>query len=377
MDGIGRTCLECQAPLAPGARFCPRCGQPTSLALPAGPSPGPGDPGPGFGQGPGSTFAAQTAPPAPGAGWAEQTRADWADPTVTQPPVQAPRPPLDPPYVAPAPAGEFYYGQARPDPPRYSPFRPYEPQGPPGGPPSDPFQGPPRQPPRRHDRNSSGTPVALWVILLVILVGGGAAAGLLLAHPFSHPGSKNTASGGGTAAASAGTGTAPASAAASAATTPAAATSTPAVTEQQAATNVATMLNQSVSDRSAINTAYNDVLACNSQLASAPQVFDNAATSRQKLLASLGAMPGRAALPPALLSDLTQAWQASIAADQAFARWATDELQDCTPHDTGSAAYRATATPDANATKYKTLFVAQWNPIAARYNLTQYQQNQL
>jgi hypothetical protein len=137
------------------------------------------------------------------------------------------------------------------------------------------------------------------------------------------------------------------------------------------------MLNQSVSDRAAINSAYNNVLACNPQMASAPQVFDNAASSRQKLLAGLGTMTGRAALPPALLSDLTQAWQASIAADQAFAQWATDELSGCTPNDTGSAAYQATVTPDNNATQYKTAFVAQWNPIAAQYNLTQYQQNQL
>jgi hypothetical protein len=244
-------------------------------------------------------------------------------------------------------------------------------------PPPEPFQGQ-RQPPRRHDGNRSGVPLALWVILLVILLGGGAAAGLLLAHPFSKPGAKEAAGAGG---ASAGRGTAAAGPAGSAATTtaasPASATSAPAVTEQRAATSVATMLGQSVSDRAAINDAYNDVLACGPSLASDAGVFDNAASSRRKLLASLAAMPGRAALPPALLSDLTQAWQASITADQAFATWASDEAAGCTPNDTGSAAYQATITPDTNATKDKTAFVAQWNPLATRYNLTRYQQNQL
>lgn len=251
-------------------------------------------------------------------------------------------------------------------------------RGPPLGPPSQPFQGPPRQPPRRHDGDRSSTSLALWVILLVIVLGGGAAAGLLIAHPFSHPSIRQTASTGAkpTASTGDGRGTA-ASPATSQAASPAASTSASAVTGQQAAATVAAMLQRSVSDRAAIKTAYDKVLACDPKMASAPQVFTSAATSRQQLLTSLGTMPGRAALPPALLSDLTQAWQASIAADQAFSQWANDELANCTPNDTGSAAYQATVTPDNNATKYKTLFVAQWNPLAAKYGLTQYQQGQL
>ncbi len=82
-------------------------------------------------------------------------------------------------------------------------------------------------------------------------------------------------------------------------------------------------------------------------------------------------MPGRAALPAALVSDLTQAWQASIAADQAYAKWANDEItQGCVANDTSDPGYQATVTPNANATKYKTAFVGQWNPVAAQYGLT-------
>ena len=328
---------------------------------------------------------------APPPGWGGGPgRTEWGEPTVTRPalPYQGPPQarPQEQPYRPPGydrPPG----GQAPRERQGFEPFRPYPPQGPgaggqpPLGPPSGPIPRPPRQPPRRHDRDRSGTPLALWVIMLVLLLGGGATAGLLIAHPFSHPSIRQTASSGTKPTASAGASTTQASPAVStspaASPTGSASTSTGAVTEQQAAANVAAMLKQSVSDRAAIKTAYNEVLACDPKMASAPQVFTNAATSRQRLLTSLGTMPGRAALQPALLSDLTQAWQASIAADQAFAQWANDELANCTPNDTGSAAYQATVTPDNNATKYKTLFVAQWNPLAGKYGLTQYQQGQL
>jgi hypothetical protein len=89
-------------------------------------------------------------------------------------------------------------------------------------------------------------------------------------------------------------------------------------------------------------------------------------------------MPGRTALPAAMLGDLTKAWQASIAADQGYAQWANDEnTQGCVPNDAGDPGHQATVTPNANATTYKTAFVGQWNPVAGRYGLTQYDQNQL
>jgi hypothetical protein len=398
-DGAGRACLRCQAPLSPQARFCPKCGEPAEPASSGGPQAGgppPGGPGAGSGEGPGFTVVSpwNPAPPAswdaPAAGWPGQTGAGWDDQTVTQLPArpfQAPpsRPvrPRDAPYDPPGYDGPSYEGpgpsrDVPPDGPVPAAPRGYAPQGYETVPPYEPavpFDGPPRQPPRRHDRDRSGTPLALWITLLVLLLGGGAAAGLLIAHPFSRPGPREAASAGGTPGGSVlASGSAPAG-------TPRAASpsaSATAVTEQQAATAVAAMLKQSVSDRAAISLAYDNVMACDTaQLATAPTVFGNAAASRRKLLASLGTMPGRDALPPALLRDLTQAWQASVAADQAFAQWANAELAGCTPGDTGSPAYQATVTPDKNATRYKTAFVSQWNPLATAYGLTRYSQQQL
>ena len=242
--------------------------------------------------------------------------------------------------------------------------------------------GLPRQPPRRHDGRRSGSSPALWIALLVFLVGGGA-AGFLIARPFGHQTLNKTSSSatlsGGPAAGTSPGGASSASpdASGSAAASPSA-PSPSAATEQQAAANVAAMLSQSVSDRAAISSAASDVGGCGPNLNSDPKVFGDAANSRQSLLASLTTMPGRAALPPALISDLTQAWQASIAADRAYAQWANDEItQGCVRNDTSDSGYQAATAPDTSATKYKAAFAAEWNPIAARYGLTQYQQDQL
>jgi hypothetical protein len=250
------------------------------------------------------------------------------------------------------------------------------PTGPAGPPP-----GPPRQPPRRHDGRRSGSSLPLLIGLLVLLVGGGV-AGVLIAHPFGHPAVNETASTGTRPTTPGGqpsgnTGSAGPTAPASTAS-PATSTAAPATTEKQAATNLAAMLSQSVSDRAAIISAASDVGNCGPHLSSDAKVFDDAASSRKSLLASLTTMPGRTALPAAMLSDLTMAWQASIAADQGYAQWASDEnTQGCVANDTNDPGYQATVTPNANATTYKTAFVGQWNPVAGRYGLTQYDQNQL
>jgi hypothetical protein len=363
MDGTSRTCLNCQAELRPNARFCPKCGQQQSgLAVPAALPPGypPQQP---FQQPPQDTVSYTPPPPA-------------------YPSAPAPYPPSAAPYP-PQPWGQPTAppGGGRQE---FQPFRPSQPPLPPGG----PFPpGPPRQPPRRHDGNRSRSSMALLILVPLLVIG--IVAVLVVARPFSHPGPSSaasnaarttpasTASSGSASPAGGSTGSAPASLAASGSTSPSS-PSSPAVTEQQAASSVATMLGQSVSDRSAIVSASDDVAACGPDLASDPAVFDKAASSRQKLLTKLSQLPGSATLPPALISDLTKAWQASIAADQGYAQWADDEIaKACVPNDTGDPGYLATDTPNQNATTYKTAFAAQWDPIAAQYGLTRYQQNQL
>jgi hypothetical protein len=210
---------------------------------------------------------------------------------------------------------------------------------------------------------------------------------VLVLHPYSHHETVNDAANSTktsvpTTSAAASSPTASASASStppvSASASAAAAVSTTAVTEQQAASTVAGMLSSSVTDRTAINNAYNDVYSCGPNLHSDAAVFTSAVSSRQALLVRLAAMPGRAALPPALLTDLTNAWQASIAADTGLAKWADDEVtQGCVAGDTKDPGYQTTITPDNEATEDKTDFTALWNPIADRYGLTTYQQGEL
>jgi hypothetical protein len=204
----------------------------------------------------------------------------------------------------------------------------------------------------------------------VAVVVAGVTVGLLLAHSPKH----NTAAPparGSTAPATQGTSTGPAS--------PSAPASSPASgsSQQQAATRLAALLSSSVSDRAAIDDAYNDVMNCGPNLSQDAGTFQQAVTSRQQLLSQLNGMPGASALPASMISSLSQAWQASISADQDFAAWAQDEASGCTPNDTANANYQAANGPDSQATTFKTAFVGQWNPIATQYGLQTYQQDQL
>ena len=220
-------------------------------------------------------------------------------------------------------------------------------------------------------------PLALWVVLIVLLAGGAGAAFKLLHHS---PGKAGTGTASGAAAGAAASGSASRSAAPGGGT-PSKGTASgtaSAATEQQAAAGVAALLSQSATDRTATNAAANDVASCGPNLKTDPAVFGNAVTSRQALLTKLAAVPGRATLPAALITELTGAWQASIAADQAYAKWANDELaKKCVPNDTADPGFQATVTPNQQATTDKTQFAAAWQPVAAKYGLTTYQPGQL
>jgi zinc-ribbon domain len=342
---LSRSCGRCGTELRSGARFCTKCGQrvidetaaaeaPEEVGVPgAVPFPGPDSP--------------------PRNEWS-----DWYQPTAYQ------QPPM--PYPG-------YQQSYRP---------PFEPT--PGGPAGAPGPaGPPRGP--GDGARRSRAPL-FWSVLSAVAAVAVVAIVLLL-HPFSHQQTVNDAANSAknappTTSVTASSPTASASASltpsASASASASRSVSSTAVTEQQSASTVGGMLASSVTDRTAINDAYDDVYGCGPNLHGDAAVFTRAASSRRALLARLATMPGRAALPPALLTDLTDAWQASTTADTGFAQWADDEVtQGCVAGDTNDPGYRTTITPDNEATEYKTDFTTEWNPIAARYGLTTYQQGQL
>ena len=261
-----------------------------------------------------------------------------------------------PVYPAPvyevAPAAPTYQG-APPAPAWYQPpgapaapgqVRP----GPAGGPPSGP--------------RLRGVLIGLATFLVA---GAITAAVMLIAHPL-HRGAAPSPSR---------TPSSPASTPSSAGTAGTAGTASP----QQAAQGLAGLLAQSVTDRSSIVAAVNDVNQCGPNLRQDPQTFTSAVASRQALLTRLANMPDRSALPAPMLAALSSAWQNSINADRDFARWAQDEVAGgCTAGNQSADPNAQEANgPDAQATIAKQSFVAQWNPIASRYGLPTYRWNQL
>lgn len=148
--------------------------------------------------------------------------------------------------------------------------------------------------------------------------------------------------------------------------------------ERAAATALASLLGQSVTDRDTIVNAVGAVNQCTSGLSQAPKAFTDGATGRQKLLQQLAHLPGRSTLPAGMLRELTGAWQASATVDTDLGKWAQDEVtHGCHQNDHNDANFAASNTPDVQASNDKAAFVALWNPIAAKYGLTRYSTSQL
>jgi hypothetical protein len=230
---------------------------------------------------------------------------------------------------------------------------PHQPPAGPLGPHQVPYR-PPSPPPGRPRRLRG---IVLGVVTF-LAAGGITAAVMLIAHPLHR-----------------GPAPAPASSAPPAGTASSPVTQT---AQEQAARGLAGLLAQSVTDRSSIVAAVNDVSQCGPNLRQDPQTFQNAVTSRQNLLARLASLPDRPALPSTMLAALTSAWQNSILADQDYAQWAQDEISNgCTSNNASDPHAQAAAGPDAQATTGKKTFAGLWNPIATRYGLSIYRWNQL
>ncbi|HLH82134.1 MAG TPA: hypothetical protein VKV38_02635 [Trebonia sp.] len=161
--------------------------------------------------------------------------------------------------------------------------------------------------------------------------------------------------------------------------TPASTVSPPAGTAaRQAAAQLSVLLAQSGTDRADVVDAVENVRACGKNLARDERIFTTAAANRRALLSKLGSLPGRSALPAAMLSELSGAWRASAQVDTDLARWASDAAaRGCHKGNPGDASLRASSAPDSQATADKQAFARLWNPLARRYGLPTYQWQQL
>src|ERR1700761_4281335 len=160
---------------------------------------------------------------------------------------------------------------------------------------------------------------------------------------------------------------------------PAASTSTGATTvsQQQAASSLSGLLQQSGSDRASVSAAVVDVEGCGNSLAKDVQVFNNDAANRHTLLSKLAQLPGRSALSPGMISDLTTAWQASATVDTDLAKWAQDQVGHCKKRNTKDPNYTATIPFDSQATNAKNAFVQVWTPLAKKDGLPPRQSSDL
>jgi hypothetical protein len=151
-----------------------------------------------------------------------------------------------------------------------------------------------------------------------------------------------------------------------------------AVAQKAAAEQLNALLSQSGNDHSDVVGAVLSVEACKS-LHSARTTFGTAATNRQNLLAKLGTLPNRSALPPALLADLTTAWQASAQADNDLHDWAQNLLSHgChkgKTHDDQK--YKDSLGPDSTASNAKARFSKEWQPLAQKFSLPVYKTGEL
>ena len=161
----------------------------------------------------------------------------------------------------------------------------------------------------------------------------------------------------------------------SATTTPAQAS---AAAQKAAAQQLNTLLSQSGNDHSDVVGAVLSVEACKS-LRAARTTFATAAANRTNLLSKLGTLSNRSALPPALLADLTSAWQASAQADTDLHDWAQNLISGgChkgKTHDDPK--YKDSLGPDTTASSAKARFTTEWKPLAQKYDLPVYKTGQL
>ncbi|MGH3279946.1 MAG: hypothetical protein ACRDNW_12530, partial [Trebonia sp.] len=190
--------------------------------------------------------------------------------------------------------------------------------------------------------------------LVPLTVAAGVAVVVVVALALSSQGGSPNAAAGGNAAATQG-------ATASAGTT--------ALAQRQAATALSGLLAQSGGDRADVSAAVVNVEGCGKHLAKDVRVFTKAAANRRALLAKLGQLHGRSALPPAMVTDLTNGWAASATVDTDLAAWAQDQAGHCKKGNTKDPHYAATLPYDSKATNDKNAFVKLWNPLAEKDGL--------
>jgi hypothetical protein len=146
--------------------------------------------------------------------------------------------------------------------------------------------------------------------------------------------------------------------------TPTSATPSPSATSALSeATAISNLLSAGVASRSVLVTAVNDVMQCTNLSGAVSQIQQSADARQTELNAAKGLSTGALPNDATLKSYLVQALQHSLAADDEYLTWARQEAASC---QFGS---QPNIPDNQGSSKYKTLFVGIWNPIASQYGL--------
>jgi serine/threonine protein kinase len=278
-----------------------------------------------------------------------------AAPLRSQPP-PAPAPPAHAPLRSPPPPP----APLRSQPPPPAPLRP-PPPPPAAGP--DALSGPPRPDPELPGRRPGRVRLIVAVVAIVITAAA-VAVGVLVSHPGRSAPAAST-----TPAASA-TSAAPATSAVSSpaeSSTPSVSASTLAARQ---ATAVGNLLASSATTRQALQTAVTQVQACTNLSAAVGQIQDvvNQRSSQYEQASTLSTAD--LASGAIVKSDLVTALHDSLNADRDYLTWAQQQSAGCTPG-AQSGAYTTAYNADQQANAAKAQFAQVWDPIAARYGLSQ------
>ncbi len=137
------------------------------------------------------------------------------------------------------------------------------------------------------------------------------------------------------------------------------------------ATAVSNLLGTSATTRQALENAVTQVRAC-TNLSGAVSQIQNVVDQRSSQYERASALPTAAQAGGAnVKSDLTTALRDSLNADQDYLTWARQQLTTgCTPG-AQSSAYNTAYDADQQANAAKATFALVWDPVAARYGVSQ------
>ncbi|MFE7601011.1 hypothetical protein [Streptomyces sp. NPDC057494] len=137
------------------------------------------------------------------------------------------------------------------------------------------------------------------------------------------------------------------------------------------ARSLSDLLERNKGNRGSVGDAVRQMTTCpgDSDLVAAKKVFEDAASAREELLKDLGELESDL-LPASLTSDLESGWQASAAADRAYARLAEEMRDGCTPEAVlASSHWEEASGANTRATQAKKDFVTAWNAMATEHGL--------